>query len=39
LNEDISWRFESGLLRIQVPQLTIDKLPCSHAWSFKIETN
>jgi alpha-L-fucosidase len=39
LNEDISWRFENGLLRIQVPQLTIDKLPCSHAWSFKIETN
>jgi alpha-L-fucosidase len=39
LNEDISWRFENGLLKIQVPQLTIDKLPCSHAWSFKIETN
>ncbi len=44
LHEDISWHFENGLLRIQVPQLTvpqltIDKLPCNHAWSFKIETN
>ena len=32
----ISWRIEEDRLLIDVPQLTIDRLPCLHAWTFKI---
>ncbi|MCF6287471.1 MAG: alpha-L-fucosidase, partial [Candidatus Hydrogenedentes bacterium] len=28
---------KDGQLAISVPQLTIDKVPCQHAWSFKLE--
>ncbi len=28
---------KDGTLSITVPQLTIDKVPCQHAWSFKLE--
>jgi len=32
----VSWRMEGGKLVMDVPQLTIDKLPCRHAWVFRI---
>ncbi|HUT23598.1 MAG TPA: alpha-L-fucosidase [Sumerlaeia bacterium] len=32
----LKWRYEEGNLRIEVPPLTIDELPCRHAWTFKI---
>lgn len=32
----ISWEMQGGALHIDVPQLTINKLPCRHAWVFKI---
>jgi len=34
--DKITWRIKDDVLQIDVPQLTIDKLPCSHAWTFKI---
>ena len=34
--DNIPWRMKDGKLLIHVPQLTIDKLPCRHAWTFKI---
>ncbi len=34
---DVPFTQEGGTLRIDVPQLTIDQLPCLHAWSFKLE--
>ena len=33
---DIPWRMQDGQLVIDVPQLTIDRLPCQHAWVLKI---
>jgi len=32
----VPWRMQNGEMRIQVPQLTIDKLPCQDAWVFRI---
>jgi hypothetical protein len=32
----LKWRYEEGDLRIEVPPLTIDQLPCRHAWTFRI---
>jgi len=32
----LKYTFNDGTLTISVPQLTIDVLPCNHAWSFKI---
>ena len=32
----VAWRLEGETLLIDVPQLTVDRLPCSHAWVFKI---
>ena len=32
----VAWRMEDGRLVIEVPQLTIDRLPCRYAWVFKI---
>jgi alpha-L-fucosidase len=37
-NKDIKWELaESNKLRIQIPKLTIEDLPCLYAWSLKIE--
>lgn len=36
--DKMKWRMQGGNLHIQVPQLTIDELPCLHAWTFKIPT-
>ena len=33
---EIEWKMQNGALHIAVPQLTIDKLPCQHAWVLKI---
>ena len=32
----VNWQMVDGKLHIRVPQLTIDQLPCKHAWVFKI---
>jgi len=32
----VHWTMQDGALHITVPQLTIDKLPCQHAWVLKI---
>ena len=32
----VAWRMQDGKLVIDVPQLTVDRLPCLHAWVFKI---
>jgi len=32
----VAWRLEGETLLIDVPQLTVDRLPCSHAWVLKI---
>lgn len=32
----VSWKKRGGNMVIQVPQLTIDKVPCRHAYSFKV---
>jgi len=34
--DEITWRMHDDQLVIDVPQLTIDRLPCLHAWVFKI---
>ena len=33
---EVAWRAQDEQLVIDVPQLTIDRLPCLHAWTFKI---
>ncbi|MDP6522624.1 MAG: alpha-L-fucosidase [Kiritimatiellia bacterium] len=35
-DERIGWEMKGDALHIAVPQLTIDKLPCRHAWVLKI---
>jgi alpha-L-fucosidase len=35
--EEIPWRFSSGFLRIEPPDLSPSRVPCSYAWVFKIE--
>ena len=32
----VEWKMQNNQLQIQVPQLTIDKLPCRYAWVLKI---
>jgi len=34
--DPIDWQMQDNGLHIAVPQLTIDKLPCRHAWVFKL---
>jgi alpha-L-fucosidase len=38
-NKKIDWKIKDNVLHIKVPQLTIDKLPCQHAWVFKIQVD
>jgi len=33
---EVTWSKKDGKLQIDVPQLTVDDLPCSHAYSFKL---
>jgi alpha-L-fucosidase len=35
-NDAIQWRMQGADLHITVPQLSVDKLPCLHAWTFRI---
>ena len=35
-SDSIQWRIQGADLHITVPQLIIDKLPCLHAWTFRI---
>lgn len=35
-NGELRWHMEGGALHITVPQLTIDRLPCLYAWTFRI---
>ncbi len=37
IGKDLEWSVRNNNLHIKVPQLTIDKLPCMYAWTFKIE--
>jgi alpha-L-fucosidase len=37
IGENLKWSVKNNNLHIKVPQLTIDKLPCQYAWTFKIE--
>ena len=32
----VEWKIQNDQLQIEVPQLTIDKLPCRYAWVLKI---
>jgi len=32
----VPWKWEAGRLAIETPQLTVDRLPCLYAWTFKI---
>lgn len=32
----VNWRMEENRLVIEVPQLTVDRLPCEHAWVLKV---
>ena len=34
--EKVGWRMHGENLHIDVPQLTVDKLPCRHAWVFRL---
>ncbi len=36
LKEPLAWKYVDGAMRIEVPQLTIDALPCRNAYVFKI---
>lgn len=37
-NEKLNWEItDSNKLLIEIPRLTIDEIPCLHAWSLKIE--
>ena len=36
LKEPVPWEIKDGKLHIRTPQLTVDKLPCQHAWVLKI---
>jgi len=36
-NGDIKWSVKGQKLIVSIPPLTINLLPCMHAWSFKIE--
>ena len=37
VDQEIKWKKEESKLIISLPQLTINKVPCLHAWSLKIE--
>ncbi|MCK9413289.1 MAG: alpha-L-fucosidase [Prolixibacteraceae bacterium] len=37
IGKNLKWSVNNNNLHIKVPQLTIDKLPCQYAWTFKIE--
>ena len=32
----LKFQYKQGNLIIQVPNLTVDELPCQYAWSFRI---
>ncbi len=32
----LTWKMYDGALHIDIPQLTVDKLPCRHAWVLRI---
>ena len=32
----LKWRYKDGKLHIQVPRLSVDDLPCRHAYTFKL---
>lgn len=36
-NGPVKWTIADTKLRVEVPRLTIDEIPCLHAWSLKIE--
>jgi len=36
-DEELDWTVEEGLLKIKVPDITMDDLPCLYAWTLKIE--
>ena len=36
VEQDIDWSYENGAMKINVPALTVDQLPCEHAFVFKI---
>lgn len=36
VDKQLTWRYDNGKLHIEVPQLSIDQLPCNHAYVFKL---
>ncbi len=35
-NGDVTWRSQGGKIHIEVPQLSVDELPCRYAYTFKL---
>ncbi len=35
-NGDVTWRSQGGKMHIEVPQLSVDELPCRYAYTFKL---
>ena len=36
LDKQLTWRYDKDKLHIEVPQLSIDQMPCEHAYVFKL---
>ncbi len=37
INEKMKWTSEGNVLIIEIPKLTVDEVPCLHAWTLKVE--
>jgi alpha-L-fucosidase len=33
----VNWEIKDNVLKVEIPELTIDKIPCLYAWTLKIE--
>jgi len=36
IKKDLKWKIKNGSLEISIPVLSIDQIPCLHAWCLKI---
>ena len=35
-NGDVTWQSQGGKMHIEIPQLSVDDLPCRYAYTFKL---
>jgi hypothetical protein len=34
---EVQWKTEGGKLKIELPKMGLDEIPCYHAWTLRLE--